>query len=122
MAVPSHLPAGLAPPAQRHHGAAVPYPVDPTNTNAQIVGGTSYLMGWAVRNTSATAGAAFSIWSGTQPAGVKAFPVNLAANESSREWFGPDGVWMVNGVTFNIESGAVEGSVMVAEPQIDPHS
>jgi hypothetical protein len=71
------------------------------------------LFGWAVRNVSSGTEAKFDIYDGTDASGVPVFPVNLAGNETNREWFGPNGVRFRNGVYVNVTAQEVKGSVIV---------
>jgi len=69
------------------------------------------LHGWALANTSPAASTEIDLYDGTDTSGTVLFPVTLAANESSREWFGDRGVLFRNGLYLNVASGGVKGCV-----------
>lgn len=69
------------------------------------------LCGWSVRNLSSTTLATFDVYDGTDSSGTAIFPVSLAANESSREWFYPGGILMANGLYVNVTAQEVKGAV-----------
>lgn len=67
------------------------------------------LIGFATRESAATAAAAtFIIVHGATAAGTAVVPVELAANESAREWFGPDGIACPDGISIDWIAGTVD--------------
>lgn len=68
------------------------------------------LVGFACREMAGTAAvAAFIIVHGATGAGGTAVvPVELAANESRSEWFGPEGIACPNGISIDWLAGAVD--------------
>lgn len=110
-------PAVWTPPPHLYRpGLVVPHEVPTTaGAGAEVSGNARYLMGWSVANESTTALAAFIIYNNTEVGGQAVHPVNLYDNESSREWFGPDGIWMAVGVWFQVTAGTISGSVFVAD-------
>lgn len=68
------------------------------------------LIGFACRESAATAAAAtFRIVHGaTAVAGTTLVPVELAANESTREWYGPDGIACAGGLSIDHIAGTVD--------------
>lgn len=68
------------------------------------------LVGFAARESAVTAAAAtFIIVHGaTAAGGTSVVPVELAANESAREWFGPEGINCANGISISIVAGTVD--------------
>lgn len=115
---PAPPPAGpwVPPPHLFRPGLVISHEI-PTaaGLGAEVSGNARYLMGWSVANTSAAAVASFIIYDNTTAAGFAVHPVNLAPNESNREWFGPDGQWFAVGMFFEVTAGTVLGSVQVAD-------
>lgn len=68
------------------------------------------LFGWSIRNISTTTEALLDIYDGTDTSGVVVFPVNLAGNETNREFWNR-GVLMRNGVYVNVTAQEVKGSL-----------
>lgn len=68
------------------------------------------LYGWALKNVSSSTLASLDIYDGTDTSGVPVFPVNLASNETSREWWNR-GVLMRNGVYVNVTAQEVKGAL-----------
>ena len=68
-------------------------------------------MGWSFKNASSSATATLTIYDATGAGGAGEFPVQLAADESSREWFGPMGVLFQSGIFVDVTAGQVKGSV-----------
>lgn len=68
------------------------------------------LVGFACREMAGTAAvASFIIVNGATGAGGTAVvPVELAANESRSEWFGPEGIDCANGISIDWIAGAVD--------------
>ena len=68
------------------------------------------LVGFAAKESAATAAAAtFTIVHGATGAGGTALvPVELSANESTRDWFGPEGIAVPNGVSIDWVAGTVD--------------
>jgi hypothetical protein len=63
------------------------------------------LVGFSARETTGTVGAVFNIRHGTSNAGTLLVTVSLGANESTREWYGPDGIAAASGVWLERVSG-----------------
>ena len=66
--------------------------------------------GWSIRNVSTTTEANLDVYDGTDTTGHIIFPVNLAGNETSREWFNR-GVEFKNGLYLNVTAQEVKGSI-----------
>lgn len=68
------------------------------------------LVGFAARESAATAAAAtFIIVHGATGAGGTAVvPVELAGDQSTREWFGPDGIACPNGISIDWVAGTAD--------------
>lgn len=63
------------------------------------------LVGFSARETTGTAGSVFNIRHGTSNAGTVLVTVSLGVNESSRAWFGPDGIAAASGIWLERVSG-----------------
>lgn len=63
------------------------------------------LMGFSARETTAAAGAVFNLRHGTAVTDPILVTVTLGANESSREWYGPDGLAAPSGIFLDRVSG-----------------
>lgn len=68
------------------------------------------LIGFACKESAVTAAVAtFNIVHGaTAAGGTLVVPVELSANESTREWFGPDGIDVPNGLSIDWVAGQVD--------------
>lgn len=78
---------------------------------------TGRLIGYAVRETTGTASAQVRFRSGTTVAGTPlGSGVTLAANESVREWFAPNGINVPTAVFLERVSGSTEVTVYWAAP------
>lgn len=71
------------------------------------------VVGWSIKNLSTSATAELDMYDAGSASGEIIFPITLAANESSREWFGPDGVLFESGLSLNVAIGAVDGAIFV---------
>lgn len=67
------------------------------------------LVGFAAREIAATgAPASFIILHGTIAAGTPVVPVELSLDQSTRDWFGPDGIAVPNGLSIDVVAGTVD--------------
>lgn len=67
------------------------------------------LVGFAARESASTAAAAtFIIVHGATAAGTKLIPVELAADQSTRDFFGPDGIACPDGISIDWIAGTVD--------------
>lgn len=68
------------------------------------------LMGFAAKESAGVAAVAtFNIVHGaTAAGGTLLVPIELAANESVRDWFGPDGIDAANGISIDWVAGTVD--------------
>jgi hypothetical protein len=70
------------------------------------------LVGWAIKETTGAAGSNFVIWDGVNTQGKVIVPINLAANESTRDRSGPPGLWCLSGGLYlQMVSGSISGVV-----------
>lgn len=86
----------------------IPYP-EPA---ASIIGGHVVLYGYAIKEGTGAAGAELDIYDGQDNKGLLALPISLAAGQSVRDWFGPQGLHLRGGL-FSVATGSVVGSVFV---------
>jgi hypothetical protein len=83
------------------------------NGAGKLVCGFSVIMlGWSLRNQSSSTLAALDIYDGADTSGQSVFPLNLAANEASVMWLGPNGVWFKNALYVNVTAQEVKGSIL----------
>lgn len=80
-----------------------------------VIGGFVVLYGWAIRETSGSATAQLDIYNGAQASGDDIISIALAAGQSTREWFGPQGLELQIGYYPNLVSGAITGSVFIGD-------
>lgn len=73
-------------------------------------GGPGRYYGFTIRETAGLE-ATVRIYDGTSAAGTLLDSVQLIADESAREWYGPQGVQYQNGIYVDVVAGTVEGSV-----------
>lgn len=71
----------------------------------------SFYHGFSIRET-AGATATVRIYDNTANSGTLLDSIQLAANESAREWYG-EGIDTADGIRVDIVSGTVEGSIRV---------
>lgn len=72
----------------------------------------SLFFGWSLKNVSGSATAAIDIYDSTGAQGTPVFPIDFAANETNREWFGDRGILFQSGIYLNVTSGEVKGSIL----------
>jgi DNA uptake protein ComE-like DNA-binding protein len=89
-------------------GAAIP--VNLPGSSGAVTAVDGRLMGFSARETTGTASAFFRLRAGTGTGTILA-TVSLAANESVRDWFAPNGIQATGGVYYELVSGAVAGGV-----------
>lgn len=69
------------------------------------------LVGFALRNTSTVVAATVVLRDGV--AGDIVIPLELAPGESVRDWFGPGGLNLSQGLAVDVAAGAVDGTVFL---------
>lgn len=83
-----------------------------TASRLVVPGDACVMFGWAIRETTAAAGASFRLWDGNAAGTELLANCNLASNESDRDWFGPQGIVVQTGRIFiEVVSGSLEGVV-----------
>jgi hypothetical protein len=81
-----------------------------TASAATPIGNALALHGWALAETTGSAAAALRIRDGSTVAGETLARINLAANESTRDYFGNNGIQVRTGKIFiEIIAGSIEG-------------
>lgn len=91
----------------------IPISIPATTAGATFALGPVRLMGWALKENTGAASAAFELYDGNDTTGQSLTPVNLVANESIRDWFGATGVLCERGLFINVTSGTVRGTLFV---------
>lgn len=91
-----------------------------TTVGIILISGRGVLTGWALKETTGAAAATLNIWDGTDNRGLLLAPVNLAANESNREWFSDWGIAFSRGIFVEVLTGSVSGAVWVIPQELIP--
>jgi hypothetical protein len=83
---------------------------DEATTDEAIIGAAANtrLIGFSARETTGTAAAVFNIRHGTSNAGTLLVSVSLGVSESTREWYGPDGIAAASGIWLERVSGQIQ--------------
>lgn len=81
---------------------------------SSVIGGRVVLYGYAVEETTGTAGARLVLFDGADQTSVTFFPIRLNANESRADWLGGKGVTFRVGLLPVVTSGSVAGMLFVA--------
>lgn len=69
------------------------------------------LVGYGIRNLSDVAAATVLLRDGSDAAGDLVMPLELAPGESARDWFGPGGIGLSQGLYVDVAAGSVDGAV-----------
>ena len=88
-----------------------PIGIAATNASQQFFTGPARLMGWALRETTGAAGAQCDLYDGNDATGGLVVPFTFNANESVRDWLGPNGVLIQRGGFLNMLAGSVKGTL-----------
>ena len=92
---------------------AHPVTFDLNAAGAALVSFACIVYGWSMRNASSSTLASLDVYDGTDHSGTSLFPINLAANQSGRDWFGPGGILFKNGLYINVTAQHVTGAVFI---------
>lgn len=87
----------------------------------QPVGGHVIVYGWSLKESTGTAAAELDLIDGTDATGLNLVPITLTAGQSTRDWLGPQGLHFRNGLFPRVASGAIVGSVWIADPPRGRH-
>ena len=86
-----------------------------TSSGILLASGVKYVLGWSFNEPTNLAGADFTIWdnaSGANGPYANYGQINLAQNESARDWFGPNGLFNESGGLYlAVASGSVNGTI-----------
>lgn len=78
-----------------------------------LVSGRGLLVGWAVRETTTAAGARMAIRDGTAANGRMVVPLNMTADQSTRDFVPAPGFLFERGLFVDVTAGSVEGALFV---------
>lgn len=93
-----------------------PRPVQfPATTGGHVV-----VFGYSLVESTGGAPARVDLFNGTDATGTLAVPIPLAPGMAAEIWYGDKGLWFENGLFCRITSGAVIGSIYMAEPWHQP--
>lgn len=81
--------------------------------SARISFSAGQLAGFSVRETTGAAGAVLRFRDGQISEGGLLLTVSLNPGESTRDWFLPNGIGFVRGLSIEVVSGTIEGSVFL---------
>lgn len=81
-----------------------------TGSDQTVFTGEGHYFGFTIRETAGST-ATVRIHDNTANSGTILDTIQLAPNESAREWYGPQGILLRTGIRVDIVSGTVEGSV-----------
>lgn len=96
-------------------GATPVLPVSiPAGASGVVIGRDTLLLGWALRNTSATIAAQLDLYDGLDPTGQPIAPITLVGNESTRDYPPAPGILCRRGLYVDAVAGSVAGVVWVA--------
>jgi hypothetical protein len=79
------------------------------------IGGHVVLYGWALKETTGAAAAELDIYNGADASGDDVIPVVFSAGQSTRDWFGPQGLALSIGYFPVLVSGAIAGTVFIGD-------
>ena len=94
--------------------------VPTTTTDLVVISGRGVLLGWALRETSGAAPAAVTIRDGLAATGLVIAPINLAANESTRDWFSDWGIAFSSGIFIDVAAGTISGAIWLIPQGLMP--
>lgn len=91
----------------------IPISIPATAAGATFATGPVRLMGWALKESTGNAVAAFELYDGADTTGQSLAPVTLTANESIRDWFGATGIICERGLFINVTADSMRGTLFV---------
>lgn len=92
----------------------------PATTGLILISGRGVLTGWAIKETTGAATAVMTVRDGLTSAGLTIAPINLAANESNREWFSDWGIAFSSGLFLDVTAGSVSGALWIIPQEFVP--
>jgi hypothetical protein len=84
---------------------------DLTGVGKVVAGFSVDLLGWSIRNMSASTVATLDIYDGADTSGSVVVPLVLAANLTDTKWFGDAGVRFRNAVYLNATAQETKGTI-----------
>lgn len=87
-----------------------------TAASVNVLTRDAVLLGWALVETTGTAGTAFDLVDGADDNAPVLAPFTLAANESTRDTLSSWGLWVQRGLRVKVLSGSVRGTLWVVLP------
>ena len=91
--------------------ASRPIPFDTLTADKKLAGGLLIVTGWAFKEMTNSAGAAFNIIDGQDASGRLVAPITLVTNESIRDLTGDGGLAFESGIFIHVVSGSISGTV-----------
>lgn len=85
-----------------------------TAASADLIQRVDRILFWSFRETTTTAVARLRLRDGSDANGDTIVPISLSADQSTRDWLGPQGIPCKAGVYLEMITGTVEGSIVVA--------
>jgi hypothetical protein len=83
----------------------------PVTGSQRVEGGDAIIMGWGLLETTGAAAAVVEIYDGFDATAQLVVAVALTAGQSTRDWLGPNGILVTEGIFVNVISGTVRGTV-----------
>lgn len=84
---------------------------DLSSAGQLLFGFSCDLIGWSIRNMSASTLATLDIYDGADTSGKVTVPLALAANTTDTKWFGDSGIRFKNAVYVNVTAQECKGSL-----------
>jgi len=75
------------------------------------------VLGWSMRETTGAGTAVVALRDGADSAANLVTSIQLPANGSVRDWFGPSGLAVAYGLYVDVMSGSIEGAVYLRGPE-----
>lgn len=86
-------------------------PVAALSAFAQISQRPCRLYGWSFLETTGAAPATLDLIDGGNASGASLSPFSLTAGQSTRDWLGKPGLLVQSGLSINVSSGTVRGTI-----------
>jgi hypothetical protein len=84
---------------------------DLTSAGTLLAGFSVDVVGWSIRNMSASTLATLDVYDGPDATGKPTVPLAVAANTTDTKWFGDAGVRFKNAVYVNVTAQECKGSI-----------
>lgn len=81
-----------------------------SGSDGAVVARRAIYLGFSLRETAGSTATLRVYDNASAASGTIIDSIQLSANESAREWYGPDGILVTNGIYVDVVSGTVEGS------------